>query len=211
MHARHDNGRSLRYPAPVRKKPLIDAEPARDDPDDAALFREAIGADRGKVRALPDAPLPPAAPKPKPSAKMARRDEDAARDEFRHAVIAALEAGDLLSYRRDEVPPQVLKRLARGEYAAQEELDLHGLPARTAETLLREFLRDCRAHGVACVRIVHGKGRNSEERLPVLKNLVDRVLRQRADVVAFHSPPAAQGGTGAVLVLLATRERGGQA
>ena len=68
MHARHDNGRSLRYPATVRKKPPIDAEPARADPDDAALFREAIGADRGKVRALPDAPLPPAAPKPKPSA-----------------------------------------------------------------------------------------------------------------------------------------------
>ena len=205
MHARHDNGRSLRYPAPVRKKPLIDAEPARDDPDDAALFREAIGADRGKVRALPDAPLPPATPKPKPSAKMARRDEDAARDEFRHAVIAALEAGDVLSYRRDDVSPQVLKRLARGEYAAQEELDLHGLPARTAETLLRDFLRDCRTHGVGCVRIVHGKGRNSEERLPVLKNLVDRVLRHRADVLAFHSPPVAQGGTGAVLVLLEKR------
>ena len=66
--------------------------------------------------------------------------------------------------------------------------------ARAAEALLREFLRDCRAHGVGCVRIVHGKGRNSEERLPVLKNLVDRVLRHRADVLAFHSPPAAQGG-----------------
>ena len=55
------------------------------------------------------------------------------------------------------------------------------------------------------MRIVHGKGRNSEERLPVLKNLVDRVLRQRADVLAFHSPPVAQGGTGAVLVLLQKR------
>ena len=152
-----------------------------------------------------DAPVttpPSAAPKPRPSAKMARRDEDAARDEFRHAVVAALEAGDVLSYRRDTVTPQVLKKLARGDYAAQEELDLHGLPARTAETLLREFLRDCRVHGLGCVRIVHGKGRNSEERLPVLKNLVDRVLRHRADVLAFHSPPAAQGGTGAVLVLL---------
>ncbi|HZV37688.1 MAG TPA: Smr/MutS family protein, partial [Pseudoxanthomonas sp.] len=129
-------------------------------------------------------------------------DEDRARDEFKHALIAALEAGDALAYRRAEVPPMVLKRLARGEYAAQEELDLHGLPARTAEALLRDFLRDCRTHGVGCVRIVHGKGHNSEERLPVLKNLVDRVLRQRADILAFHSPPAAQGGTGAVLVLL---------
>jgi len=187
----------------VRKKPTDQAPPA--DADDAALFREAIGADRGKVRAMPAPPPPPAAPKPKPSAKMARRDEDAAREEFRHVVIAALEAGDVLSFRRDTVPPQVLKRLARGEYAAQEELDLHGLPARSAEVLLREFLRDCRAHGVGCVRIVHGKGRNSEERLPVLKNLVDRVLRHRADVLAFHSPPAAQGGSGAVLVLLEKR------
>jgi DNA-nicking Smr family endonuclease len=183
------------------------APPAPDDSDDAELFRAAIGADRGKVRALPEAPIPPSAPKPKPSTKMAWRDADEAREEFRRMAIPALEAGDALAYRRDEIPPQVLRRLARGEYAAQEELDLHGLPAREAESLLREFLRDCRSHGVGCVRIVHGKGRNSEERLPVLKNLVDRLLRQRADVLAFHSPPPAQGGTGAVLALLATRAR----
>ncbi len=181
------------------------APPEPDDRDDAELFRSAIGADRGKVRALPATPAPPMAPKPRPSTKMARRDEDDALEEFRRMAVAALEAGDALGYRRDEVPPQVLRRLARGEYSAQEELDLHGLPARDAESLLREFLRDCRTHGVGCVRIVHGKGRNSQDRLPVLKNLVDRVLRHRADVLAFHSPPAAQGGTGAVLVLLEHR------
>jgi DNA-nicking Smr family endonuclease len=179
--------------------------PDDDELDDAALFRGAIGADRGKVRPLPAAPPPPAAPRPRPAAHMARRDEEAAREEFRHLPGAALEAGDALSYRRDELAPRILKKLARGEYAAQEELDLHGLPARAAEAVLREFLRDCRTHGLGCVRIVHGKGRNSEERLPVLKNLVDRVLRQRADVLAFHSPPVAQGGTGAVLVLLQKR------
>lgn len=178
------------------------APPEPDDRDDTELFRAAIGADRGKVRVLPATPALPAAPRPGPSMKMARRDEEDAREEFRRMAGPALESGDALGYRRDEVPPLALKRLARGEYAAQEELDLHGLPARDAESLLREFLRDCRAHGVGCVRIVHGKGRNSEERLPVLKNLVDRVLRHRADVLAFHSPPPAQGGTGAVLVLL---------
>ncbi len=136
---------------------------------------------------------------------MAKKDEDEARSTFRSMLLSTLEAGDALSYRRDEIAPRVLKKLARGEYAAQEELDLHGLPAKTAEALLRAFLRDCREHGLGCVRIVHGKGRNSEERLPVLKNLVDRLLRQRADVLAFHSPPAAQGGTGAVLVLLDKR------
>lgn len=178
----------------MRKSP----PPATDDADDATLFREAIG----PVRELPARHDPPSPPKPRPAARMARRDEDAAREEFRHAMASELEAGDALAFRRDEVPPPVLKKLARGEYAAQEELDLHGLPARVAEDLLRAFLRDCRAHGVGCVRIVHGKGRNSEERLPVVKNLVDRILRHRNDVLAFHSPPPAQGGTGAVLVLL---------
>jgi len=186
----------------MRKHPSDTGLPADDD---AALFRAAIGADRGQVRVLPPAPPPPAAPKPKPAARMARLDEDAARADLRQALVSALHAGDPLAYRRDEVPAQVLKKLARGDYAVQEELDLHGLPARTAEDLLRAFLRDCRTHGVACVRIVHGKGRHSEERLPVLKNLVDRLLRQRADVLAFHSPPPAQGGTGAVLVLLEKR------
>jgi DNA-nicking Smr family endonuclease len=196
----------LRYPAAMRKPP-----PEPDDRDDAGLFRAAIGADRGKVRVLPEAPPPPSAPRPKPSTKMARRDDAEARDELRRMAVSALEAGDALAWRRDEVPPRVLRRLARGEYAVQEELDLHGLPAREAESLLREFLRDCRSHGVGCVRIVHGKGRNSEERLPVLKNLVDRLLRQRADVLAFHSPPPAQGGTGAVLALLEARPRGERA
>ncbi len=169
---------------------------------DADLFRSAIGAERGQVRTLPSITPPPAPAKPKPAAHMARRDEEDARDTFRSMLVSSLEAGDALSYRRDEITPRVLRKLARGDYAAQEELDLHGLPLRSAEALLREFLRDCRTHGVGCIRIIHGKGRNSEERLPVLKNMVDRVLRQRADVLAFHSPPAAQGGTGAVLVLL---------
>ena len=91
------------------------------------------------------------------------------------------------------------------EYAAGDELDLHGIDAKTAEAWLREFLRHAQHEGIACLRIIHGKGRYSAEGVPVLKNLVDRMLRQRGDVLAFHSAPAAQGGTGAVVVLLKTR------
>ncbi|MEO5962997.1 MAG: hypothetical protein ABIP87_06125, partial [Thermomonas sp.] len=90
-----DAGFGLRYPEPMRKAP-----PEPEDRDDASLFREAIGANRGKVRELPAAAPPPAPPKPKPSAKMARRDEDAAREAFRHVVIAELASGDVLSFRR---------------------------------------------------------------------------------------------------------------
>ena len=170
--------------------------------DDAEMFRSAIG----PVREMPDTPAPPSKPKPRARAKMAERDETEARDEFRHALDATLlQAGDPLSYRRDEVPARVLRRLRNGEYAAEEELDLHHSDARQAEALLRRFLQEARTARLGCVRIVHGKGLNSDSGAPILKNLVDGMLRRRADVLAFHSAPPAQGGTGAVLVLLAKR------
>ena len=183
-----------------RREPSANPSPE----DDAALFRSAVG----PVRELRPAPPPPAAPKPRAVPRMARRDEDEARSEFRRMPDAGeLEAGDILRHRRDDVPPRVLRRLARGEYAVQEELDLHHADSTRAEALLRAFLKDARDAGLACVRIIHGKGLHSDSRIPPLKNLVDRRLRQRADVLAFHSAPAAQGGGGAVLVLLAPAGR----
>jgi DNA-nicking Smr family endonuclease len=171
---------------------------ARKD-DDAALFREAIG----PVRELPPTPEPPRKAPPRAVPRMAARDEAAALGEFQRAMRAdVLEAGDALSYRRDEVPGRVLQRLRKGLYAAQDELDLHWSDATQAEGMLRAFLAAARESGFGCVRIVHGKGLHSGTGVPVLKNLVDRMLRQRADVLAFHSAPAAQGGNGAVLVLL---------
>ena len=173
-----------------------------DADDDAALFRAAIG----QVRELPATPEPPRARPPKPSTRMAERDHAEARSEFRQLLDGPLlQAGDSMQYRRDEVPGRVLRRLGRGEYAAQEELDLHHSDAAQATALLRLFLRDAVDAGVGCVRIVHGKGLNSSPDAPILKNLVDRLLRQRADVLAFHTAPGAQGGTGAVLVLLRPR------
>lgn len=182
----------------------------RDDPeDDLDLFRAAVG----PVRKLPETAPPPPAPKPRPRARMAERDEAAAREEFRHALDdSLLEAGDALAYRHDSLPPRAYQRLKRGEIAVQEELDLHGADVRQAEVLLRGFVHDARQHGVACVRIIHGKGLHNSgpfdgSGMPVLKNLVDRMLRQRADILGFHSAPPAQGGTGAVLVLLAPPKR----
>ena len=138
---------------------------------------------------------------------MAERDELAARSEFQRGLddLSALAAGDVLSYRRETLPVPVFQRLKRGRFSAQDELDLHGATMAQAESLLRQFLAEAHAHEYGCVRIIHGKGRREEGGLPILKNLVDRLLRQRGDVLAFHSAPAAQGGTGAVLLLLARR------
>ncbi len=179
--------------------------PHADDDDDAALFRKAVG----PIKPLPASAPPPRKPQPRPTARMAERDEREARSEFRRGLadLSALAAGDALSYRSDALPAQVFKRLKRGGFSAQEELDLHGATLQQAESLLKRFLLEAHAAGLGCVRIIHGKGARDDGELPVLKNLVDRMLRQRADIAAFHSAPAAQGGTGAVVVLLARRAR----
>jgi DNA-nicking Smr family endonuclease len=175
----------------------LNAEPEAQD--DAALFRSAIG----PIRELPATAAPPDPPKPRPATRMAERDDDEALSEFRRSLATSpLLAGDTMRYRRDEVPERVLQRLGRGQYAAQDELDLHHFDAVSAEAMLKRFLKEARESRMGCVLIVHGKGLRADDRLPTLKNLVDRVLRQRNDVLAFHSAPATQGGTGAVLVLL---------
>jgi len=175
-----------------------------EDEDDGALFRSAIG----EVKPLRKVETPAITrPRPKPRARMAEQDEAQALGEFARMLHSStpLEAGDVASYRRDTLPARMFQRLKRGQYSVQDELDLHGASVAQAEQLLRGFLLEAHAHEHGCVRIIHGKGLQSDGGAPVLKNLVDRLLRQRNDVLAFHSAPPAQGGTGAMLVLLARR------
>jgi DNA-nicking Smr family endonuclease len=175
-----------------------------EDEDDSALFLSAIG----EVKRLPPVEAPATGkPRPKPRARMAEQDEALALGEFARLLRSAapLEAGDVASYRRENLPARMFQRLKRGQYSVQDELDLHGATTTQAEVLLREFLLEAHAHEFGCVRIIHGKGLQSDGGAPALKNLVDRMLRLRNDVLAFHSAPATQGGTGAVLVLLANR------
>ena len=141
---------------------------------------------------------------------MQERDEALALVQSRTAsyLAATIDAAETLAYRRDETPEKVLKALKRGQYSIGGELDLHTLRAHDAERWLREFLAQSRAGGHACVRIIHGKGPRTVDGGSVLKALVDRMLRQRADVLAFASAPEAMGGTGAVLVLLARKRPG---
>jgi DNA-nicking Smr family endonuclease len=175
-----------------------------EDEDPAALFRSAIG-EITPLRKVEESAI--TRPRPKPRARMAERDDALVRGEFARLLMSStpLEAGDVASYRRENLPAPMFQRLKRGQYSVQDELDLHGASVAQAEVLLREFLLEAHAHDYGCVRIIHGKGRQSDGGAPVLKNLMDRTLRLRNDVLAFHSAPANQGGTGALLVLLARR------
>ena len=177
-------------------------QPPHDDQDDddAALFREAIG-DVRRIE-IQEQTIPRT--KPVADSKMFRRDEAEALRDSRSvsATEAYLNSADELSYRRPEVPEKWFKQLKRGQISIQDELDLHHCRAADAEVFLKQFLNQAREEAHYCVRVIHGKGLRSES-TPVLKALVDRVLRHRGDVLAFNSAPPTQGGTGAVLVLLA--------
>ncbi|MGH8172168.1 MAG: Smr/MutS family protein [Rhodanobacteraceae bacterium] len=175
---------------------------ARDDSDeDARLFRDAIGGVRPLKRAVSPAPRkPPPAPEPTQSAK----DEARVRDELLVHKIdpATIEVGDEIHYLKLGQPPRLLKRLRRGQFSVRAELDLHEMTIAVARGVIASFLDECLANGEYCVRIVHGKGLRSRADGPVLKRLTATMLARRKDVLAYASARPAQGGTGAVVVLL---------
>jgi DNA-nicking Smr family endonuclease len=114
------------------------------------------------------------------------------------------ESGDQLVYLRNGLSPQTLRKLRRGHWVIQAELDLHGHITSEAREALVEFLKACRRDGARCVRIIHGKGLRSKNREPVLKTKVANWLIQRDEVLAFCQARQVDGGGGAVIVLLKT-------
>ncbi|MGH8642139.1 MAG: Smr/MutS family protein, partial [Burkholderiales bacterium] len=115
--------------------------------------------------------------------------------------------GEELCYLRNGVGEQTLRRLRRGHWVIQDELDLHGLTVEQVRPLLGEFLNQCARRGLRCVRIIHGKGLRSRNREPVLKRRVAVWLIQREDILAFCQARNADGGSGAVVVLLQGRSQ----
>jgi DNA-nicking Smr family endonuclease len=181
--------------------PKPEDEEAAGDPD-LRLFREAVR----DVKRLSRKEAPTVhRRRPAPLARFSRED--------RHAVLLEslssdvvdpeLAGGDELVYHRAGVQTSVLRKLRRGQYRVQAEIDLHGLTVAQAKQALREFLADALDRQFRCVRIIHGKGLRSGHRGPVLKGVVSSVLRRVGPVVAYVSARQVDGGTGAVYVLLA--------
>ena len=115
---------------------------------------------------------------------------------------ADIENGDLITFLRPGLPSEVMRKLRRGQWIVQDTLDLHGFTTESARVELGRFLAHARHAGSRCVRIVHGKGHRSPNNTSVLRNKVRLSLSQRNEVLAFCDALPADGGSGAVLVLL---------
>ena len=170
------------------------------------LFTRAVG----PVKTLPPKHRPGqrTAPQPMQTAPIAvqhQRDElavmrEAISDEF--DVETLLDTDEALSFRRTGMGPDVIRKLRRGGWAIQAQLDLHGLRREDAREALVAFIKDAKKMGWRCVRVVHGKGLGSPGKTPVLKGRVQSWLIQKTEVLAFVQARPAQGGAGALVVLL---------
>jgi DNA-nicking Smr family endonuclease len=126
---------------------------------------------------------------------------EAISDEFDSGTL--LDTDEALSFRRPGMGPDVLRKLRRGGWSIQGQLDLHGLRREDARQALSQFIKDANKVGWRCVRVVHGKGLGSPGKAPVLKGKVQGWLIQKQEVLAYVQARPAQGGAGALVVLLA--------
>lgn len=100
---------------------------------------------------------------------------------------------------------RLLVRLRRGDFAIQGHVDLHGLTRDEARIRVEGFLHESRLRSRRCVLIIHGRGLNSKDQIPVLKESVRIWLtrgRISRSVLAFATARPTDGGAGAVYVLL---------
>lgn len=186
----------------AEERALRAAAAARLREQEQRLFELSIGA----VTRLPDARrvLLRAAP-PEPEPRQRQLDEQAVlrqalSDDF--DVDSLLETDETLSFRRVELGPETVRKLRRGHWALQAQIDLHGLRRDQAREALGAFVNESARRGLRCVRVVHGKGHGSPGREPILKSRVRRWLVQKQEVLAFVQARASDGGAGALMVLL---------
>ncbi len=197
----------------IRKQVAERERVAREQAEKRAVEQKRLDAERnlferaaGKVERLPahgrvhHVPEPPA---PIPAQRQLddqRVLQESISDEFDASTL--LEVDDAMSFRRPGIGIDVARKLRRGHWSIQSEIDLHGLRRDDAREALSSFVRDAVRQGLRCVRVVHGKGLGSPGKTPVLKGKVHGWLVQKSEVLAFVQARGDEGGAGAVVVLL---------
>jgi DNA-nicking Smr family endonuclease len=198
---------AIRKTVADKAKAAAEAEAARLEAERRAeaernLFTRAIGQVQ-PIAAKPRVQVNMPAPVPR---RLQQDIDDAAAlqesmsDEF--DVSTLLDVDDQMSFRRPGIGTDVTRKLRKGEWSIQGQIDLHGLRSDEARNAVGQFIRDAKRMGWRCVRVVHGKGLGSPGKEPVLKSKVQRWLVQKNEVLAFVQAKPSDGGAGALVVLL---------
>lgn len=173
---------------------------SNQDQDEMALFHAAMrdvaplpNVDRVFHRDSHITPIP---------RKKSAQERTLTQDTLSDHISLEIAAGDEWSYARPGLSRQTLRRLRRGYWGIQDDLDLHGYTRDEARQELTVFLDESVQNKFRCVRIIHGKGLSSKNREPVLKTRIGNWLMQRPDVLAFCQARPEDGGGGAILILL---------
>ncbi len=190
--------RTLKQQAVAAPKPAPVKPP---DPTDHELF---VAATKGVTPLYRAVTVDHPRTHPSPWPRQREKDEAAVMAEAMSDLWPwdELESGEELLFIRPGLKLETLRKLRRGEWVVQAQLDLHGHTSDTARLAVAEFLLQCRRTNKRCVRIIHGKGLGSKNREPVLKLKLKNWLAQRDEVLGFSQARPVDGGAGAVLVLL---------
>lgn len=171
--------------------------------EDSELFRQEMGNvrplrhDKIILRRAPAKPVRPMTHHHRPEQPYSLHNE------FSDKIdVDTLETSDEMLFVRPGMQHGVLRKLRRGQFSMNGQLDLHGMTVPEARQALSYFLQTSQSRGAQCVSVIHGKGYGSQHKQPVLKNKVNSWLQQHDGVLAFCSAQLADGGTGAVYVLL---------
>jgi DNA-nicking Smr family endonuclease len=167
---------------------------------DDASFADMVG----RVRRITHDTVEPQHPRPPPRRAIPAPDSDD--DVADLDTYSDTEHGDDADeYQRNGVQHSVMRKLRRGDFSVEDELDLHGLTVLQARRQLSHFLDHARGQRLSCVRIVHGKGLSSPGLKAVLRPRVRHWLRHDERVLAFTPAAANDGGSGALYALLRSR------
>jgi DNA-nicking Smr family endonuclease len=176
--------------------------------DDDALFQDAmagvtpLNSDRERIERQPGIHIKPSHPAPDDERDGLAHLQGLVHGTVQFDITFSDEyiEGSVKGFRR-----KMMRKLKRGEFSVQDYVDLHGLNRSDAEIRVREFLLNSHVRGLRCVLIVHGRGLNSPDSFPVLKEELPIWLNRgpiRKIVLAFSTALPHDGGTGAVYVLL---------
>ncbi len=192
-------------PRPVTPPPQCPANPA--PLDEEALFLNAVAgvtplAPRARERVAGPAPAVPARPVTNSDAEALAELDDLVNGQ---APFDITDGDDYIEGAAVGIDPRLVRRLRAGEFTYQAHLDLHGMTSDEARGAVEAFLTRAYQDGKRCVLIIHGRGRNSKDQIPVLKGRLTVWLARgqwARWILAFTSARACDGGAGALYVLL---------